>query len=604
VFCHACGIAMTAREGLMYRTAPCIVATLLAFVLAAPALAADDRKVCGEGWQTDKAIEACNRLMFSGGRRLQDRELAVIYSNRGEAWRWKGDWDNAIDDQTEALRRDPGHAKAFEGRGWALTGKAEHDRAVADFNELVRLKPTQSSLTARAEAHYNKGNFDWALADLDKAAELGPEQFGIYNLRGLVWRFRGEFDQAIAQFDKAFAFAKPKTNHQAFAYANRCAALRAKGDLDRALADCEKAVNTFGAGGYTLAHRCAVWLDRNEPDRAIEDCSDAIRRNARLSGAHARRALAYERKGDIQRARTDYAAALALPPVTPETRKDQEMVQRRLAVMLSSAPAQPTREAQAGPSAVAAAPVPATTPMPAATPADQGRRVALVIGNSAYKSVPALPNPKRDAGAVAAALRNIGFQTVTLEADLPREKLIGALKSFTRESEKADWSLVYYAGHGIEVSGVNYLIPVDARLESDRDIGFETIPLDHVLAAVEGAKRLRLVLVDACRDNPFASQMRRTIATRSIGRGLAAVEPEAGTLVVYAAKHGEAALDGQGDNSPFATALVRNLTKPGLEVRRLFDIVRDDVMEATSRRQQPFSYGSVPGRQDFFFVAR
>jgi uncharacterized caspase-like protein len=123
------------------------------------------------------------------------------------------------------------------------------------------------------------------------------------------------------------------------------------------------------------------------------------------------------------------------------------------------------------------------------------------------------------------------------------------------------------------------------------------------MSAVEGARKLRLVLMDACRDNPFAARMRRTVASRSIGRGLARVEPSVGTLVVYSAKDGEVALDGDGANSPFAAAFVSELQLPGLEVRRLFDFVRDDVMQATSNRQQPFSYGSVPGRQDYFFIA-
>ena len=171
----------------------------------------------------------------------------------------------------------------------------------------------------------------------------------------------------------------------------------------------------------------------------------------------------------------------------------------------------------------------------------------------------------------------------------------------------------------MEVGGINYLIPTDAKIAADRDIGFEAVPLDEVLNAAERAKKLRLVILDACRDNPFANQMKRTltvasrsvpqglastltVASRSVSQGLAAVEPEAGTLVVYAAKDGETALDGDGTNSPFASAFVKNLPTPGLEVRRLFDLVRDDVMEATGRKQKPFSYGSISGRQDFFFV--
>ncbi|MCK1396462.1 invasion associated locus B family protein [Bradyrhizobium sp. 1] len=235
----------------------------------------------------------------------------------------------------------------------------------------------------------------------------------------------------------------------------------------------------------------------------------------------------------------------------------------------------------------------------------QGRRVALVIGNSLYQNVPQLPNPSGDAAAVGAALRAVGFQSVTVLNDLSRDGTLNALRSFASEAANADWAVIYYAGHGMEAAGVNYLIPVDAALKSDRDLSIEAISLEQVLNAAERASGLRLVILDACRDNPFASQMKRalTVASRSVSRGLASVEPDAGTLVVYAAKHGETASDGDGVNSPFATAFMSNLRKPNLEIRRLFDYVRDDVMDVTKRQQQPFTYGSLPGRQEYFFVA-
>jgi uncharacterized caspase-like protein len=156
----------------------------------------------------------------------------------------------------------------------------------------------------------------------------------------------------------------------------------------------------------------------------------------------------------------------------------------------------------------------------------------------------------------------------------------------------------------MEIGGVNYLLPTDAKLATDRDIEFQGVPLSTVLNATERARRLSLIILDACRDNPFAGQMRRTLtaSTRSVTRGLARVEPEAGTMIVFAAKHGETALDGAGGNSPFAAALARNIQTPGIEVRLLFDIVRDDVMEMTGRKQQPFSYGSISGRQQFYFL--
>ena len=128
----------------------------------------------------------------------------------------------------------------------------------------------------------------------------------------------------------------------------------------------------------------------------------------------------------------------------------------------------------------------------------------MIIGNSAYKSVAILENPRRDAQKMAAALRAVGFDDVTMAVDASRDKMLEALRSFAAAADKADWAVVYYAGHGIEVNGVNYPIPVDAKLASDRDVLFEAMPLDQVMAAIDGAKKLKLVVLDACRDNPFA----------------------------------------------------------------------------------------------------
>jgi len=163
--------------------------------------------------------------------------------------------------------------------------------------------------------------------------------------------------------------------------------------------------------------------------------------------------------------------------------------------------------------------------------------------------------------------------------------------------------VVYYAGHGMEIGGINYLIPTDAKLAADRDAESQAVALEQVIAAVSGARKLRLVMLDACRDNPFEKTMQHTIALKLVSKGLSNIEPEAGFMVVYAAKHGETALDGDALNSPFATALAREIKVPKIEVRRLFDIVRDEVWKATNRQQQPFTYGSLPGREDFYFVA-
>src|SRR5512132_91294 len=229
-------------------------------------------------------------------------------------------------------------------------------------------------------------------------------------------------------------------------------------------------------------------------------------------------------------------------------------------------------------------------------PAFAEKRVALVLGNSAYKNVAPLTNPVNDSARIAATLKDAGFDVVDSRRDLPAAETRRALRDFADRARDADIAVVYYAGHGIEVDGGNYLIPVDARLERDTDIYDEGLSLDRVLLAIEPAKQLRLVILDACRDNPFAKTMKRTVASRAIGQGLAKVEPTSpNVLIAYSAKAGSTAADGDGKNSPFTIALSKHLTTPGLDVRRAFGYVRDDVLKTTSNRQEPFVYGSLGG---------
>ena len=224
------------------------------------------------------------------------------------------------------------------------------------------------------------------------------------------------------------------------------------------------------------------------------------------------------------------------------------------------------------------------------------KRVALVIGNSGYQNVTKLPNPVNDAAAVATLLKNAGFQTVESRNDMSNVELRRAIREFAVTARDADIAVVYFAGHGIEVDGVNYLIPVDASLQQDVDVEDETVSLDRILKVLEPVKRLRLVILDACRDNPFAKTMKRTMSSRAIGRGLAKVEVTmSDTLIAYAAKAGSTALDGDGANSPFTTALVKHIAEPGLDLRLAFGKVRDDVLNRTGNKQEPFVYGSLGG---------
>jgi hypothetical protein len=223
-------------------------------------------------------------------------------------------------------------------------------------------------------------------------------------------------------------------------------------------------------------------------------------------------------------------------------------------------------------------------------------RVALVIGNGAYQTVRGLPNPPRDARAMGDLFRAAGFDSVTVKTDLGVSQMRAAFREFARAAEGADIAAVFYAGHGLEVGGHNYLVPIDARLEHDTDVEDEAIDLDHILDQLAPAKRLKLVILDACRENPFAPRMKTSGASRSVGRGLAPPASErADVLVAYAAAAGATAADGDGDHSPFTAALLDNLTRPGIDIRLALGKARDEVAKATGGRQIPFKYDSLGG---------
>jgi Caspase domain len=224
------------------------------------------------------------------------------------------------------------------------------------------------------------------------------------------------------------------------------------------------------------------------------------------------------------------------------------------------------------------------------------RRVALVISNAAYQNAPPLTNTPNDAKAMAEMFAKAGFDVVEKRNDVGVLEFKRALREFMAAARSADIAVFYFAGHGIEAAGTNYLIPIDAKLASDYDAEDEAVSLDRIMLALEPARRLRLIVLDACRDNPFVHHVQRAIATRAVPAGLAKVEPEStDTLIAYAAKAGSTSLDGTGPNSPFTAALLKYLPEPGLDVRIALGRVRDEVLKNTGGRQEPFVYGSLGG---------
>jgi tetratricopeptide (TPR) repeat protein len=510
-------------------------------------------------------------------------DYALAHSNRGWVLERKNKHADAAAAYTEALRLEPGDADNLNSRGFSFMGTGEFDRAIADFSEAIRINPDQAYATHnRGWAYWQKGDLDLALADLDAALRTAPaDDVDLLTDHAGVLDDKGEHDRSITDYDKVLALQPDRgaaLNGRAWAYAQ-------KGELDKALADAERAVALLPSEPNAIHTRAWIYMNKGMLDLALADYDKALSLDTELPGAYADRGRAYELKGDRDKAIADYRKSLSLKSKQLYDDKAKAEALQHLTTLAAVTPNNDDHK----------------TPQKPNLPPPE-KRIALVIGNGAYTNVKALKNADSDARAMAESFRQLGFEVIE-KHDLTLTQLIAGLKSFGDKASAFDWAVVYYAGHGIEVGGVNYLIPVDAELSAATHVDDEAIPLDRVLSKVEGAHKLRLVILDACRENPFIAKMASNSSTRSVGRGLARVEPSSGVLVAYSARDGQVAQDGDGDNSPFAKALIDHLSEPGLEINMLFRKVRDDVRSNTNGQQEPFTYGSLPAEALYFKAA-
>ena len=522
----------------------------------------------------DAQIDACNKIIalkaFSGAK------LASVYFWRAVGWNKRGQYERVIADATEALRLTP--------------------RDVALFN-------------LRGSAYFDKGEYDIAIADFDDALRLGGASGIVYHNRGNAFRRKGDYARAIADYDSAIRLS-PKEAH---AWENRGASKQALGDLDGALADINQAIRLAPALPSPLISRAVIWRAKRDFDRAVIDTSEAIRLaklrppekvltppNSVLILAHVQRGIAYEVKGDLAHARDDYAASAGVSASDVGSKANQATAKVRLALLsdprlpqggaaVAMRSAEPRKDAASDKSAPAAA----------------ESRVALVIGNGGYRDVKALPNAVADAREIAGHLRRLGFAVVE-GIDLDHNSMQTTTRNFLRQAARAQLALMYYAGHGIQIDGRNYLVPIDQQLSSTANPLETMIDMDSILAGLDDQLRTNILIFDACRNNPLAQRVASAELSRSIQgeSGLAApVTPGsgatlgAGTLIAFATAPGQVALDGDGEgvHSPFAAALARHIGTPGLEVQQMLTRVRAEVVAATRSRQVPWSNSSLLG---------
>ncbi|MET4801666.1 caspase family protein [Bradyrhizobium sp. LB11.1] len=555
---------------------------LLAAALWSAPCSAQSRSQLGplcttETTPADQKVDACSKIIAL--KAFKGEQLATVYFWRAVGWNKKGDYA----------------------------------RVIADTTEAIRLQPSQAVYNLRGSAYYDKGDYDIAIADFDDALKLGPLDGIIFHNRGNAWRGKGDYAKAIADYDMSIK-ADPKS---AFSFQNRGIAKEALGDLDGALADINQAIRLDPTLPQPLINRTAIWRARNDLDRAIADGSEAIRLakekppvnimtppNSVLISAYTHRALAYEAKGDYVRAKDDYNATLAIVASDAGSKANQATAKVRLS-LVTGATAPIPRDPPAPTTQPTAASAPQQTGAAAApppVPTVRGTRMALVIGNGAYAHVKALPNPPNDARAVAKSLRDIGF-IVSEGVDLDRAAMQKMTREFLREAARAQ-VVVYYAGHGVQVDGRNYLIPVDVELRPGTSMTEGMIDMDTIMAGLDDQVRTNILIFDACRNNPMAQQVASAGSSRGIegASGLAAPSSlgsgatlGAGTLIAFATAPGQVALDGEGANSPFSAALSRHLGTPGLEVQQMLTRVRAEVVSGTKNKQVPWSNSSLLG---------
>jgi Tfp pilus assembly protein PilF len=662
------------------RRLPGIASPLLwLIVIFAMPARADDAETCRR-WVGDDALAACTRLIQTqrGG------DLAQAHVWRGITYmRFKGDWDRAIADFNEALRlgsKDPG---AYAGRAAAYIRKGDVDRALPDLDEGLRLDPKHAGVRNVFAYYYNrKGDYERAMAEVSESLRIAPQYSYAFNTRGEIYENKGELSHALADFRTALTSDPDKKQRAgieagegigrveqklavisggdwgactrapdredgisacsrlisakklsgadlAQAYVLRGVGyVRFQGDYDLGIADFSEGIRLDPKIVTAYAGRGAGYVRKGSLDLAFKDLNEGLRLNANSAGIHnglgiyylakgeynqalvefntairllpqylyayRYRAEAYERKGDLTAALADYRVALSFDPGKKQIggRDAAEAIAR---VEQNLAAARDGAKVAVAPPQIAPPQISASKVAPPQTvPAD--RRVALVIGNSRYQHAVQLPNPSNDAADIAQALRKLRFDVIE-GRDLDRRAMEDKIRAFGRKLEGADLALLFYAGHGMQVGGKNYLVPVDAKLERTGDLSLDTIEMGQILAQMEAEKRVNLIFLDACRDNPLARSFARSLGTRStaVGSGLAAIQSAVGTMIAYATQPDNVALDGDGRNSPFTAALLKHIATPRLEISTLMKRVRADVIAATHEKQVPWDHSSLVG---------
>lgn len=533
-------------------------------------------------------------------------KFVLAYVERALANSFLSKDDDIIRDATRATELNPKLIVAYVVLGHAYARKRELDKALVALDAALRVDPKlPAALAARADIWIKKKEPRFALADADQIVKLQPKDGLSYALRCHVLEGMGSFDEAIADCTQAIELGNPALVNAASGYQNRATVYFKMGNFDRAVADYDQSIRLDPKNAGALSERSDVWRAKGDLERAQQDADEALRFNSGLAKLHTSRGLILEARGNLAGAREDYKAALALADYSStkgysqtfvdDSSREKEIARARLTAL----------SVDVGPTIS-----PVNPPASGAAAQASEKRIALVIGNSAYRRVTALPNPANDARSVAKSLTDLGFQ-VSEGIDLDRDGLKRTILQFVQHAASASLAVLFYAGHGMQIDGRNFLLPVDVdplkAKELSTELSTEVLDLNFILAGLDDRLRTNIIILDACRDNPFTQKgqdAQTAVAGRSIVLQPGLAQPSelgsgatrgAGTLLVFATAPGQVALDGDGANSPFSLALIRHIGTPRVDVQQMLTRVRADVVASTKGKQVPWSNSSLLG---------
>lgn len=560
-----------------------------------------------------------------------------VYLAAAAAFAGKKDRKNEMLELKKAISLQPDNPAAHVRMAEAYKSMGKSELAIRHFTLAINAgDDTPLTLIGRGDQHYESRNFkqaelDYGLA-LGALASLNPQNtsghvsgLSLYTLasRGNARLLLGRWSDAADDFSSVIQSSTPESAP----FGARAWTYFKMGKYPEAIADATKAVAERKLYPQAYHTRGVAYLAIDDHKSAIADFSVAIKQNPNFPLALHDRATAYEAIGNFTAALSDLKKAAELSGRAGN--QDDQLAKRRASERLANLQIKLGKPApvlnsdtnnaeiillQKLPPLPTEAPI-APVPAVLAKEVDQAiaessnnlkpvqRRVALVIGNAKYKNSEQfsnLANPARDAKAIADALRALGFAQVKELYNASREAMREGIKDLGELAGDADWAVVFFAGHGVQVGGAAYMVPSDGILAREKDAPDRLVDLMGVLDEVGAAKVLGLVVLDACRANASLTKRLRG-STSSIRSSFPPVEPFGNVLVAYSARHGTTADDGEpGRHSPFVVAMLEHLKTSRLDIRIMLGRVRDSVLQSTGRQQEPFTYGSLGGQLVYF----